>query len=168
MALRSGATPQAAVELACAHSGPVWSDRWEAAREHLRAGLGAAEVWRAAVDEGAEEARFLAGAWSLSERLGAPLAPALEVATDSMRSALAVQGRIGTASAGPRATMVMLTGLPVLGLLAGVSFGAWPWQVLSASPVAALSAGIGMLLTGFGWWLGSRILARAGREKAHR
>lgn len=167
MALRAGATPARAVAVAAQDASPTWSALLAEVAERLGQGYEAGGVWqRAARDR--PEVGFLAGAWALSERLGSPLAPTMATAAEVMRGRLAVRRRIDAASAGPRATMVMLTVLPVAGLCAGLAFGLAPWEVVTHSRASGVSVAVGAVLTLTGWWLCRTVLRRALREEVWR
>lgn len=167
MALRAGTTPDRAVRVAGHEVGQPWRDVLADVGAALAQGRDAGGVWRRAAGEH-PEAAFLAGAWTLSERLGTPLAPTTSVAAEVLRARLAVRRRLDAASAGPRATMVMLTALPAVGPLAGLAFGLAPWQVVTHSAVTLASVGVGALLTVAGWLLCRVVLRRALREQVHR
>lgn len=167
MALRAGATPPRAVELARADAGAPWDDVLTDVAAALARGEEAGPVWSEAAQQH-PEVGFLGGAWQLSERLGSPLAPTVEVAAEVLRGRLAVRRRLDAASAGPRATMVMLTLLPLVGLLAGLTFGIAPWTVVTWSTATMLSVGVGVVLTGLGWMVCRVVLRRAVREQVHR
>lgn len=167
MGLRAGATPPRAVELARADARAPWDDVLADVAAALARGEEAGPVWSAAAQQH-PEVGFLGGAWRLSERLGSPLAPTVEVAAEVLRGRLGVRRRLDAASAGPRATMVMLTLLPLVGLLASLTFGIAPWTVVSWSSATMLSVGAGVVLTGLGWAICRAVLRRAVREQVHR
>jgi tight adherence protein B len=103
----------------------------------------------------------LAGAWSLAEQHGIALADVLDaVRRDSehrVRFAAEVQARL----AGPRATAVVLAGLPLLGLALGQAVGAAPLRVLCATPAGHLLLVIGTALACAGVWWSTRLISRA-------
>ncbi len=162
MALRAGATAGRAVEVVAQEvEGPVASTFAEAA-DRLRVGDAAGPVLLARA--GAVPAlRLTAGAWTVSEELGVPLAGAMDVAARTLREQVSARRRLEAAAAGPRATMVLLTALPGVGLLAGVIFGLSPWAVVMHSPVTTASTVLGLGLTAAGWGMCRWVLARAGR-----
>lgn len=96
------------------------------------------------------ELAFLAQAWVVAENTGAPLAPTLSSAARETRVRLARQRRMAALAAGPRATMHLLTVLPILGPLAMVGLAGLdrPW----ATPAARAAVLVGVLLL----WLGRR------------
>lgn len=85
-------------------------------------------------------------AWRLAERTGAPLADVLDGVAAAVRDDLAVAGEISVALAGPRATVRLLTVLPLFGLLLGQLIGARPVAVLVGTPTGRVCAVLGMVL----------------------
>lgn len=167
MAMRAGATPERAVAVARRQASGRWGVVLDELWRSLADGHDVSPVWSRVARE-RPEAAFLSGAWSLSERLGSPLAPTMSTAAEVMRGRLAVQRRVDAASSGPRATMMMLTLLPVAGLCAGLAFGVPPWEVVSHSRVTMASVAMGLVLTCVGWWLCRTVLARSLRERVWR
>ena len=70
----------------------------------------------------------MAGAWSLSEDLGVALAPSMATSAKVLRARVQARRRLDASTAGARATMHLLTLLPLAGLLAGFAFGLTPWE----------------------------------------
>ena len=105
----------------------------------------------------------LAGAWLLATRHGVVLADVV----DGLRADVAARReravRVDATLAGPRATAVILTALPALGVLLGSGFGADPLGVLlHGTPGGALSlAGAVFLAAGLLWT--DRIVSGAAR-----
>ena len=115
-------------------------------------------------DVGAEPQRALN-----DEPLLAPLAVACALSTQSGASMTALlagvraelitdrdtRAAVRAAVAGPRASALLLAGLPVLGLLMGAALGADPARVLLHTPAgaAALTAGVLLNLLGLVWTL---------------
>jgi tight adherence protein B len=148
-ALRAGLSPSRAVELAVASAG-VSSEP-----AHLSAALGAAvrsgraasQLWRGLAERsGSAELQFVAGAWRLSESTGAPLAEAVERAAERLRDARTRRRRVAVAVAGPRATVTVLTLLPVVGPVFALACGLGPAELYLGSPAAAISALVGCAL----------------------
>ncbi|WP_446666103.1 type II secretion system F family protein [Flexivirga sp. B27] len=102
----------------------------------------------------------VARAWALSEQLGCAIGDALGVATAMMREQLDLERRIAAATAGPRATMQLLTLLPVLGVGIAAMIGVPPWQLYAGTlGVAVLVLGAAFVLAGR--WLTRRMISRA-------
>ena len=99
------------------------------------------------------EISFVASAWALSERHGAPLAVAVERAAAGLREARARQRKVRVAVAGPRATVTVLTVLPLTGPAFGLACGIDPATLYLGSPLAAVSAalGVGLIVVGRLW-----------------
>lgn len=95
----------------------------------------------------------LAGAWLLAVRHGVVLADAV----DGLRADVAARRsravRVDSTLAGPRATAVILTGLPAFGVLLGSGFGADPLAVLLRGTLggALCLAGAVFLAAGLVW-----------------
>lgn len=104
----------------------------------------------------------LAGCLEVAERSGAPLAGILEHYAAQLDAQLDGISSRDTALAGPRATVVLLAWLPVVGLVLGFALGINPVEVLLASPLGrlALAAGASLMLAGRVW--SRRLVRRAG------
>lgn len=150
-ALRAGLTPMAALRLAVGTSpgqpsaeGQRFLDEFEAAAV---SGQPASEAWsRLATRSGSRPLAFVAGAWRLSERTGAPLAVAVERAAEGLRDARTRRRRVAVAVAGPRATVLVLTVLPLTGPLFGLACGLSPAELYLGSPLALVSVAFGVIL----------------------
>lgn len=126
---------------------------WEAQRTS-DSGAPVGPVWqRWAEETGSTTLAFVAAAWQLSERTGAPLAEAISRAAARTRSELSRRRRATAAVAGPRATVNVLTALPIVGPLFGLASGLDPAEVYASSSLigVALGVGVGLLLVGR-WW----------------
>ena len=125
-------------------------------------GEGLAPVWAEwARLTRAPEIAFVASAWALSEQHGAPLAVAVERGAAGLREARARQRRVQVAVAGPRATVTVLTVLPLTGPAFGLACGIDPVTLYLGSPVGAASATVGVALIVIGrLWCG-RMVRRA-------
>ena len=101
----------------------------------------------------APEIAFVASAWALSERHGAPLAVAVERAAAALREAQARQRKVRVAVAGPRATVTVLTVLPLTGPAFGLACGIDPSTLYLGSHIGAVSAalGVGLIVVGRLW-----------------
>ncbi len=164
MALRSGGTRHRAVEVVVPDAPPPLRPLLRELADELGQGRGGSTTWArwAAADPRLDAC---AAAWRLSEQCGVPLAPALEQAARTARTRLTAARRLEAATAGARATMLLLTVLPVVGLLAAWALGVSP-TVAAGSPPAAASLLVGAVLTGLGWVSGRAILRRAVRPGA--
>ena len=97
----------------------------------------------------------LAIASALAERTGASLAEVLAGVRSELLDERATRRAVATAVAGPRGSALMLTGLPVLGIVMGGAIGAHPVAVLLHTPIGLVLLGLGVLLdlTGLMWTL---------------
>jgi tight adherence protein B len=173
-ALQAGLPPGRALELAAASSlGPDGLGRARAvgsrsgrsaasdierlvgaALDAVEAGHSVSAVWAEwARRTASPELEFVAAAWRLSETTGAPLAAAVERAAHGLRDARARRGRVAVAVAGPRATVAVLTVLPLTGPLFGLACGIDPASLYARSPITMASLGVGLVLiwTGRSW-----------------
>jgi tight adherence protein B len=163
--LGAGVAPPVALVAALAASSPV-SPRlrplYRDLQDSARAGDGAGAVWLVHARElSSADVRFVARAWLLTERTGAPLAEALAVAESVLRARLRARARLDVVAAGPRASMAVLALLPLGAPLVGLAFGLGPGSLYLSSPAGGASAGLGLALAGLGWWWGRRILTAA-------
>jgi tight adherence protein B len=144
--LRAGRTPAQALSAVAAVAGPL-RPAVEAAGVAVAVGASAAdELARAAELPGAERLRYVAAAWAVAESAGGRVAVVLERLSDAMDSDEELRQELDAAMAGPRATMVLLAGLPALGLVLGQGVGAHPLQLLLHRPLGwALLAAAGFL-----------------------
>lgn len=103
---------------------------------------------------------FLAAAWRLSEELGSATAPAARLAAEVLRERRASAERRAVLAAGPRASMWLLTLLPVTGPLVAMLLGL-PVTRVYGTGVAGAAALVGLCLTAVGWLWSRRLLGRA-------
>lgn len=96
----------------------------------------------------------VARAWSLSDRVGCGLSEAVGAAVRMATEQADHRRQIASATAGPRATMQVLTLLPILGVGISTVVGVNPLQLYS-SGVGRTALGLGLLLL----WVGRRIIA---------
>jgi tight adherence protein B len=104
--------------------------------------------------------RLLRLAWAQSEALGTPLAEAVSACAAARQADHDHELRRGAANAGPRASMLLLTALPVLGPVLAAVVGLGPDL---ADPVVVVMLAAGFGATAFGWWWARRLVARADR-----
>jgi tight adherence protein B len=97
----------------------------------------------------------------LSARTGCSLAAVTAAVEDDLRARRRLRLELRTATAGPRASAMMLAGLPALGLAMGSGVGADPWRVLTTTGTgqALLVAGVILELAGLAW--SGRLVRRA-------
>jgi tight adherence protein B len=105
-------------------------------------------------------ARVAAGV-RLSVRTGCSLAAVACAVEDDLRARLRLQAELRAATAAPRASALLLAGLPVLAFAMGSGIGADPWRVLTATPVGQvlLVVGVGLEAAGLAW--SARLVRRA-------
>jgi len=161
--LRAGVPPAAALaavepSVRAGPLGPLVGDLVAASRT----GDPLAPVWGGWADRLASSAlAFVGRAWSLSEDAGAPLVDALTAAADGVRARRRARERLATAASGPKASMAVLSLLPVAGPLVGLACGISPVELYLARPLASLSLVVGLSLAALATWWSRRILGGA-------
>ncbi|GEM_PF-515792 len=160
LCLRSGLPPREAIRIA-RHGGAFVHPR-VAATADLLDGLHSGRPDSSSVgpSAGGGGTSLLVAAWSLGIDCGAPLTEAVDAAAQALRASAAAHRRAVSARAGPRASMWLLTVLPLGGPLAALAIGADPMATFG-QPVALASMAMGLLLTALGWWWSRRMLTRA-------
>lgn len=95
----------------------------------------------------------LAACFDIAEASGCPLSDVLTRFADQLEAEDDADAARQTALAGPKATVALLTWLPVLGLGLGAALGVDPLAVLLGTPLglAALAAGAGLTVAGRLW-----------------
>ena len=167
-ALEAGMAPAAALWFAAdARSGSGRTDPLAV----LAAGLASAAadgatlgpLWREAADSaGSAELVLLAQAWSLTEDLGAPLSQAVRTTAELLEARIAHERRVAGAVAGARATVNVLTVLPVAGPLLALVLGIGPGELYGGSRLTQGSLVLGLCLAGIGrWWVRRMVRAVA-------
>ncbi|MFC7487256.1 type II secretion system F family protein [Knoellia sp. CPCC 206453] len=113
--------------------------------------------------EGDRDLAFLAAAWQLTDEFGVAAAPAARASAAVLRERTESEDRRTVLAAGPRASMWLLTLLPLSGPLVALVLGLPVGDVYgsSASLVAAVG---GLVLTGLGWLWSRTVLRRALRS----
>ena len=103
----------------------------------------------------------IAAATRLSTRTGCSLAAVVTAVEDDLRARARHRAELRAATAGPRASAVVLAGLPVLGLLMGSGVGADPWRVLTTTTPGQglLVCGVALEAAGLAW--SHRLVERA-------
>ncbi|AZQ36431.1 hypothetical protein EJ357_25760 [Streptomyces cyaneochromogenes] len=115
----------------------------------------------AARQPGAEGLLGLAACWRVAVDQGAGLAAGLERLEGALRSQRDQRADLRAQLAGARSTVVMLAGLPVLGLLLGAVMGADPLRVLLHTGAGLACLVVGGVLEGLGMWWARWIVRRA-------
>lgn len=130
------------------------------------AGLELAAAFRVlATDFDLPQVEVVAAAWALSEDLGCSLTDAVATALELLQAEDDRERALRVATAGPRATMHLLTGLPVAGIGIAALAGVPPTQLYTGvAGVAALVFGVLLILLGR-WWSG-RLVRRCVRTEA--
>jgi tight adherence protein B len=150
--LRAGRPPEDAARRAAAASG-----RPRCARELVRA-VDPLAGPPAPLPEGpfAEAVGRIRVAAGLSRRTGSSLATVIGAVEEDLRVRLGHGRELRSLTAGPRASVALLAGLPVLGLAMGSGVGADPWRILTATGTGELLLvlGIALELTGIAWAAG--------------
>ena len=97
----------------------------------------------------------------LSSRTGCSLAAVVTAVEDDLRARHRQRLELRSATAAPRASALLLAGLPVLGLVMGSGVGADPWAVLTTTGTGQvlLIAGVTLEFAGVGW--SRRLIQRA-------
>jgi tight adherence protein B len=114
-----------------------------------------------ALPAGPAELVLVRGAVVLSSRTGCSLSAVARALEQDLRFRHRQVQELRTATAGPRASAVVLAALPVLGLFMGTGVGAHPWTVLTTTGAgqALLVAGVLLEVAGVAWT--GRLSARA-------
>ncbi len=157
--LRAGRPPGRALALVSASSSLLQRPLADAA---AAVGAGAhpgEELARVAAVPGCHGLRAVAAAWAVTESAGGAVAEVLDRLGDVLESERQARDALDAALAGPRATMLLLAGLPMLGLVLGESLGAHPLGLLVHRPLGWGLLTVGSALDGLGI-LWTRLLVR--------
>jgi tight adherence protein B len=141
--LRAGAAPREALWRATRDQ-PGFAAIAAAARSP--AGDVVSALHELAILGGAAAAADLATAWLVCETTGGRLAAPVARLAGAWRDDEQVRREVTAALAGPRATAVLLAGLPLAGLAMGAALGAHPTAVLSQPSIAIVVLVPGLLL----------------------
>jgi len=157
-----------AAALASARSpGVVAGAPWLAGHLHdcVEAGWGVTPLLETDADLSADERGdlgLLIAAWTLAERVGAAASTVTASAAASIRERHGAADRTAVVVAGPRASMVLLSALPLAGPAVAALVGMPPARLYDSGASRVLAA-TGVLLTVLGWWWARTLLRRAGR-----
>ncbi|MFJ8636051.1 type II secretion system F family protein [Streptomyces sp. NPDC093568] len=115
----------------------------------------------AARQPGADGLSGLAACWRVAVDQGAGLAAGLDRLEGALRAERDQRADLRAQLSGAKSTVVMLAGLPVLGLLLGAAMGADPLHVLLHTGAGIGCLVVGGVLQGVGLWWASRIVRGA-------
>jgi tight adherence protein B len=120
-------------------------------------------VRRVAQSPGCDGLRAVVACWRVAAASGAALAPAIDRVADALQDEIDLSREVASIMAGPRATVHVLAGLPVIGLLLGTAIGARPIAFLfgSALGVGCVLGAVVLDALGVAW--SRRIARRAAR-----
>lgn len=155
-ALEAGMAPASALRLAAdARSGSGRLDPLAALVRGMASaaadGATLGPLWREAAESaGSPELLLLAQAWSLTEDMGAPLAQAVRTTAGLLEARIAQERRLAGAVAGAKATVNVLTVLPVGGPLLALVLGIGPGELYGGSRLTQGSLVLGLCLAGIG------------------
>jgi tight adherence protein B len=128
-------------------------------------GRGVTTLLEAEPDVTADERRdlsVLVAAWRLAEMVGAAASAVTASAASSVRDRRAAAERTAVVVAGPRASMVLLSALPLAGPVAALAVGLPPARLYDSAASQVLAV-VGLALTAAGWWWSRWLLRRACR-----
>jgi tight adherence protein B len=111
----------------------------------------------------APELAPLARAWRVGQVAGVPLADVLGRVAGDLATREDQRRQIDTSLAGPRASAVLLAGLPGVGVVLGAAMGARPLGTLIGTPGGRLLCCVGVLLDAAGVLWTARLIRRAER-----
>jgi tight adherence protein B len=163
--LRSGATPEQALDAVAAQSGDVLRRLGPEAAARLAAARYGADVpaalrWVATLPGGGG-ATAIAACWQVTADSGSGLAVALDQVAAALRADRALREEIGSELAGPRTTAIVLAALPAFGLALGTALGAGPLRILLRTPLGLGCLMVGVLLETAGLVWTGRIVRQA-------
>ena len=167
-ALEAGMAPASALRIAAdARSAPGRPDPMGALARAMAAaaadGASLGPLWREAAESaGSPELLLLAQAWSLTEDMGAPLAQAVRTTAGLLEARIAHERRLAAAVAGAKATVNVLTVLPIGGPLVALVLGIGPGELYGGSRLTQSSLVLGLCLAAIGrWWVRRMVRAVA-------
>jgi len=110
--------------------------------------------------DGDRDLAFLAAAWQLADEFGVATAPAARASATVLRERAASDDRRRVLAAGPRASMWLLTVLPLSGPVVALLLGL-PVVEVYGSGASLLAGSFGLGLTALGWVWSRTVLRRA-------
>ena len=111
-------------------------------------------------DAGGEGLSRLVESWAISARYGVPMAALLAALARDLAERRNFADRTEAGLAGPRATAMVLAGLPVLAALLGQLMGADPLGVLLGTSLGGILLVVGATLAAAGIWWSDAIVAK--------
>lgn len=161
--LRAGRGPAEALSVAASMAEGPFASAVAGASRALQLGADPAQVLRARADGSAAAAalRGLAACLQVCAGSGGSLAGATETVAAALRAEQEQRAAVEAELAGPRATALMLAGLPLAGTLLAAGLGARPWHVLLHTVVGGLCLVLGVLLDLAGLWWTERLVTKA-------
>jgi len=144
--LRVGAHPSPAARVAAGESDGFAARAFAVSSARSRLGGSGPDGLRNPGSVIGTELERIADAWHVAERHGLALAELLSAARSDLDARIRFRNRTEAALAGPRASAMVLAGLPLLGIGLGQLMGAAPVNVLFASPAGMLLLPLGTAL----------------------
>ena len=108
-----------------------------------------------------EVLRGLSACWRVCSQAGSELAAAVDRLAEAVVARHEQDRAVETALAGPRATALVLSVLPLAGVGLAAVLGARPWHVLLGTPVGIVCLFTGCALDVLGLWWTNQLVARA-------
>ncbi len=161
--LRAGRAPAEALTLAARVAEGAFGEALAGAGRSLRLGADPCAVLRSADSPAGEALHGLAACLQVCGGSGGSLARATATVAEALRASEEQRSAVETELAGPRATAVMLAGLPVVGTVLAAGLGARPLHVLLHTLPGGACLVVGVLLDLAGLWWTERLLSRAVR-----
>jgi tight adherence protein B len=162
--LRAGRAPSDALGVVAEHAGPLTAVFREARTASLL-GDNAGEVIAAgACLPGAERLQWVGATWSVAGGAGGRIAGALDRLAESMDHDEELRHELDAALAAPRATMLLLAGLPLLGIAMGESVGAGSVDFLMHRPLGWALLAVALCLDALGMLATRAIVRRVLRQ----
>lgn len=159
--LRVGAHPSPAAQAAAGESDGFAARAFAVSSARSRLGGSGADGLRSPESVIGTELGRIADAWHVAERHGLALAELLNAARNDLDARIRFRNRTEAALAGPRASAMVLAGLPLLGIGFGQLMGAVPLSVLFASPAGMLLLPLGTALVCAGMLWSDAITGKA-------
>lgn len=155
--LRAGRSAREALLAAADTAGPLCDVLRAAGTAVDIGGSAAAELEAGAALPGGDRLRAIAAAWRVTESAGGRIAVVLERLGEAMDRDDEIRREMQAALAAPRATMMLLAGLPAIGLGLGQAIGARPLHLLLYRPVGWALIGGAVVLDAIGIAVSRRI-----------